>query len=399
MKKIFDKLYTFAETYFTNEYSADVGMESFDSAMKCYDNKEYEKALELYKIALKYEPNSDATYFNIGNVYFVQKDYDQALIHYNQASLLNEHSPNVNAQIAKVYFEQKKYDKALKYYLESEKRDELNENLYIEMGYCYSVLKEYRKSIEMYQKAIQINPKIDYIYESIALNYQLLEEFPESIHFYKKALAYEYNEETVKNLAHTYYLNAQYKESKVLVSSLLNKNPNDNDALYMKGTLLLEEKNYSESLNYLLKSIEEEKPKADVVYNISIAYLSLGEFEKSIEFGLKLLELETNNPCHYCNLFEAQLMLNRPFTENLEEEFIKKFKDDKESFILYSHLKILEDIILEKEVDLEEWEAIYDGVKFREWEFNILEHWINGYENEDIEINLLEALACFKRKL
>ena len=92
-------------------------------------------------------------------------------------------------------------------------------------------------------------------------------------------------------------------------------------------------------------------------------------------------------------------MLNRPFTENLEEEFIKKFKDDKESFILYSHLKILEDIILEKEVDLEEWEAIYDGVKFREWEFNILEHWINGYENEDIEINLLEALACFKRKL
>lgn len=399
MKKIFDKLYTFAETYFTNEYSADVGMESFYSAMKCYDNKEYEKALELYKIALKYEPNSDATYFNMGNVYFVQKDYDQALIHYNQASLLNEHSPNVNAQIAKVYFEQKKYDKALKYYLKSEKIDKLNENSYIEMGYCYSDLKEYRKSIEMYKKAIQINPKIDYIYESIAFNYQLLEEFPESIDFYKKALTYEYNEETVKDLAYTYCLNAQYKESKVLASSLLNKNPNDNDALYMKGTLLLEEKNYSESLNYLLQSIEEGKPQVDVICNISTAYFYLGKFEKSIEFGLKLLELETNNPCHYCNLFEAQLMLNRPFTENLEEEFIKKFKDDKESFILYSHLKILEDIILEKEVDLEEWEAIYDGVKFREWEFNILEHWINGYENEDIQINLLKALACFKRKL
>ena len=362
MKKILNKLYTSIEAYFVDECSRDIGTESFFSAMKCFDNHEYEKALELYKIALKYEPNSDATYFNMGNVYLLQKDYDQALIHYKQASLLSQDCPNVNRQMAVVYYDQKKFDKALEYYLESEKRDKLDEKFYVEIGYCYSVLKDYQKSIDMYQKALKINPKIDYLFAYIASNYQFLGDYSQSILFYKKALTYEYNELTLSGLGYVYYLNGQDEESKALFSSLLEVNPNNDYALTMIYTLFYREKNYSEALNYLSK----------------------------------LLELESNNPIDYCNFFEMQLLLNRPFTKSLENQFIEKFKDDKKSFMIYSHLKILENITLEKEVDLGKWKDAYGGLDFENWELETLDAWGNNYKDEEIKVKLLEALQCFK---
>ena len=396
MKKIFDKLYSSIETYFNNECCHDVGTESFFSAMKCYDNKEYEKALELYKVALKYEPNSDATYFNMGNVYFAQKEYDQALIYYKQASLLYEDSPNVNAQIAKVYLEQEKYQKALTYYLESEKKDEITDEHYIGLSCCYYGLKNYRESIRMCEKALGLNPNRHDLFLSIALNYRELKEFPKSIEFYKKSLAYFYDEYTLRDLAYVYYLNLQYDESKALCLSLLTVNQNDYYALEMMGINLNMEGKYKESLDYLLQLAEKNEVHSGIFSYILSNYFYLGEFEKSIEFGLKILEIGTDEAIHYCNIFEAQLLLNQPFTKSIEEQFIEKFKDEKESLMIYSHLKILENITLEKEVNLEQWKATYEGMSFIGWEFETLANWIENYENKEIKVKLLEALACFR---
>jgi len=36
------------------------------------------------------------------------------------------------------------------------------------------------------------------------------------------------------------------------------------------------------------------------------------------------------------------------------------------------------------------------GLNFENWELETLDTWINSYENEEIQVKLLEALQCFK---
>lgn len=367
MKKIFDKIYSSIERYFSIEYGTDVGSESFFSAMKCYDNEEYEKALALYRIALKHEPDSDATYNNMGNVYLAQKEYDQALIHYKQALLLNPQSLNVTRHIAWVYHEQENYKEALSYYLESLKVDtDTNiEESYINIGYCYYYLKNYEEAIE----------------------------------FYKKALKYEYKKEYLTDLSYVYYLTNQYEEAKISFDKVLTLDSKDEYALYMLGILFWKEKNYKKSLHLLLELLKINKNHKDALSYIPLNLFKLNQLEKSIEYGLKLLEAETDKPTYYCNLFEAELILNRPFTEKLEIQFIEKFKDDKQSFILYSHLKILKDIFLQKEVDLDKWKTTYVEISFNDWEFIALEKWARGQEDGEVKEKILEALDCFQEKI
>ena len=325
------KIDTFLNAYFENECEEDVGIKSFFEAMKCGENQEYEKALELYKIALKYGPNSDAIYNNMGNVYVSLKDYDQALIHYKQALLLDSKSPNVHQHIGWVYYEQENYQEALSWYLESEKINMPNGFIYIDIANCYYNMQEYDKAIDNYQKALELDLNNDYV-------------------------------------------------------------------LSMLGTIFHHMKKYNKAIDYYVKAYQINDKNIAVLSKLSICYFRVKVFEKSIEFGLKWLEEDKDNHSPYVNILEARLMLNKPFIKNLEEAFIEKFSDNKESMILYSHLKILEEIMLGKEVNLEEWKVTYKGVSFNDWEFEALDSWAMNQEDLEIREKLLEALVCFKEK-
>ena len=67
----------------------------------------------------------------------------------------------------------------------------------------------------------------------------------------------------------------------------------------------------------------------------------------------------------------------------------------KEIFIAYEMLKILQDIVQNKEVDLEEWVQKYRGVELG-WDFDILDEWIDGFDEGEVKERLREAMGVFK---
>ncbi|CAA6808663.1 MAG: Unknown protein [uncultured Sulfurovum sp.] len=88
-------------------------------------NKEYDKAIELYKKAIKVNVKYYSAYYNMGGIYYNQKEYDKAIEVYKKAI-------EVNPQEDLTYYN---------------------------MGHSYLSNKEYNKAIESYKKVIEINPK------------------------------------------------------------------------------------------------------------------------------------------------------------------------------------------------------------------------------------------------
>jgi len=66
------------------------------------------------------------------------------------------------------------------------------------------------------------------------------------------------------------------------------------------------------------------------------------------------------------------------------------------TFIYYEMLKILQDITHNKKVNLEQWKQRYRGVEMG-WNFDILDKWIDGFDEGEVKERLCEAIAFFKR--
>ena len=407
MKKILNKLYNSIESYFDNESEENSGIDSFYRAMKCYDNREYEEALRLYKIALQEEPNSDATYSNMGNVYFMQKEYDQALILYKQALLLNSQSPNAHRNIGGVYHEQQNYKEAIPWYLDAEKTSQGDKSFYMDLATCYSEIKEYSNAKDIYIKALGFEPNNEEILMYIGFLCTMLEQYQESINYYKKAVTLNCTEFNLSELGLAYFNNYQNDEAKNTLEKILELNSYNQEGIntlsYIYepvfstlGYLYSEEKNYSLSIKYHLKSFQINNQNIQNLTNITIVYFRTKEYEKSMEFALKWIEKESENSDPYLNILETLLIQNKPFLKTLELQFKEKFENDTSSYMLYESLKILKDISLKKEVKLDDWKEKYKDTIMGDWEFESLDEWAEEQKEIQLKEKLLEALSSFK---
>jgi len=60
------------------------------------DNKEYNKAIEAYQVAIEIDPNNDIAYYNIGNAYYAKGEF-------YKASKVYEKAVNINPQYNTYY--------------------------------------------------------------------------------------------------------------------------------------------------------------------------------------------------------------------------------------------------------------------------------------------------------
>ena len=104
-----------------------------------------------------------------------------------------------------------------------------------------------------------------------------------------------------------------------------------------------------------LKTDDILKDDWSLYYILGYAYSSQQENEISIESYKRSLELNSTKSAVYVEFFELQLTQNQPFDQELEKKYIELFQNQKETFIHYEMLKILQNIAHKKEVNLEQW--------------------------------------------
>ena len=158
------------------------------------------------------------------------------------------------------------------------------------------------------------------------------------------------------------------------------------------------QKEYDKAIEAYQKALEINPNDDTTYYNMGIAYGNQEEYDKAIETYQKALEINPKRKSAYTNLFELQLMHNQTFTD--EMRFRELFHNDKNEFIIYEMLKILQAIAMQStyELSLETWGQKYEGLKYK-WGWNEIDSWLNRMEEGELKIRLLEAVAFFKAKL
>lgn len=207
-----------------------------------------------------------------------------------------------------------------------------------------------------------------------------------------------------KTFVDYYLLGKNYQNSKDYMSAIkslekaIELKPNDENTYIDLGNIYIDLKEYDKSIKSYESALAVNPNDYISYYNLGISYSKKEEFDMAIKFYKKAIETNPVYDKSYTNLFEVELITEKLFDKELEEKYIKSFKNNKNVFIKYDLLKFLFNINQNKEVDLDKWEEDYKEQNLKDWSFDELEKWINKKESPKKE-KLLEAIELFKTKV
>ncbi len=184
-------------------------------------NDNYEKAIEMYKLAVKRNPQNSEAFVKLANSYnaigdrrtafdrfakAVELNKDDYKSYYEIGIIFNELNKKNDARVvldnalrikpdftpasellALVLCAQNKYDEAIRVYEDAIKYDSDNYQLYYSLGIVRTELRDFNEALDCYKKAIELKPDLYEAFFSIGQIHLLRGEFDEATENFKSA--------------------------------------------------------------------------------------------------------------------------------------------------------------------------------------------------------------------
>jgi tetratricopeptide (TPR) repeat protein len=333
------------------KFLSKIDNEIFTKSKKILEESSIDKVLEFLSEVKNKNKN---IYILEIQLYMIQNNYFQAKKVYQK---LLEVDKSINTLFDYAFFLQNYdnkdeaieiYSDILNLYNNTSSNEDIQINVLNNMAVIYSDRKEFQKAEELYLK---------------------------SINFAKKLLK---KESTINNkfiLGRNYYnLATNYEESQYRVKL-------EKSALFYKKAIKL----YKELCE--LNSKKYTKFLVQALNAFGGYYSKIEKNNKSILLYNEALSFDTNNADAYINLFELQLIIDGKFNKRLEDRFIVLYKNQQEVYCEYEMLKIFQNIVDNKKINIGLWLKKYELVKLN-WNFNLLKKWITTIDDKEVKEKL-----------
>ena len=132
-------------------------------AQECYENKDYQGAIDCLKTQLEYYPNPEEILFLLGDCYYCLNDYDNANHYLDKLIELNPNYENIWFKKAQIALAQKDYNKEEEYCLKEIAAHPSNKEAYLLLMDCYSDKKEYEKLDSVIEDLSKLDDGKDYL--------------------------------------------------------------------------------------------------------------------------------------------------------------------------------------------------------------------------------------------
>ncbi|MBF0225385.1 MAG: tetratricopeptide repeat protein [Desulfobacterales bacterium] len=189
--------------------------EKIKSVMGFWQEGQYNKALNLCKEILKFEPNN-LSYINlsqtimaqigkIANNLYDKGRFDEAVLHYK--IILSFDYANIPAlfNIGNAYYFKNQFNNAISSYNAILSIEPNNSLVLFNMGNVFYSIGKLNEALLYYQKTIRIMPNNDDAYNNIGIIWKDQGKFDEAIYFFKKALSVNPNNfKAYNNMGSTY---------------------------------------------------------------------------------------------------------------------------------------------------------------------------------------------------
>lgn len=162
-----------------------------------YDNEEYDKAVELFKLFLQHTSDKSVAYQLIAEAYGRMENHEGAIENLLKAMELNDHSHDIYYQLGVNYYYTGDSESAVKYLYKAVECDDNDNEAHILLGELLLHKKEYAEAYKHLQR-VEINPVSDtisatalsdaciqmqYYDQAIEILKQLIEQEPYEPHY------------------------------------------------------------------------------------------------------------------------------------------------------------------------------------------------------------------------
>lgn len=264
----------------------------------CYHmKKDYAKAVENYKAAIKLNPNYFLAYKSLGNLHFDNQKNDLALECYEKCLTLSPEDERSCYLTGLIYFEKKIYLKAVEYFEKAASLAQKSET-YNQLGSSYFSLYDYEQALKYFQKAIELEPNNDLYKNNLNATRQSINEFSK---YQSKLRLFQFNEKGNSFFRYNDFDQAVYYYKKALAEDT-------NDAtIYKNLAASYKSKNddYS-ALDAYLKALLLDKNDAQTVNDLGCCYLRLNEVGRAVEAFEKAVLLDPSDTVFKKNLDYAR---------------------------------------------------------------------------------------------
>ena len=272
----------------------------------CYTNKylKISNNIELPYVA----------YTNWGMHLADNKDFDSAIEKLETAMLMYGQNPKPCISLGVIYAKLKNYDKAAEVLNEAIRRDSQNAYAYSVLSSIYVAVDKFEEAEEALKKGLKLAPTEAELYLNYGIFYAKTQKKLKAIDMFKKSKFY---------------------------------NPSNLHTLFLLGVMYYETDKILEAFNEF-KQIEKVNPQYKKLnYYIALCYQKERNYPAVIEYALRALEDESDNPAIYVLLSHTYLNLDK------KDEAINIYNRGEERNITDFEFFLSEGIVYTKYNDLE----------------------------------------------
>lgn len=220
------------------------------------------------KILLALFPEKPETYFSLGNYLTDQGDYEKALEYFKLAlrfSERDEEKLKLNLRIARIY---------------------------------YSEVREPRKASQYYEAALAINKNLPSVWESLGKIYFDLQEYDLSVENFRKALTVFETHELRCLLAQAqgqvYARQGKLDKAIESINRAISENTQNSTLLSQLGNLYYRKSDFRQAFEHFKQAIEGGLADPESYYMAGRAAYTLGEIQVARDFCSKYLQLRSD---------------------------------------------------------------------------------------------------------
>lgn len=296
-------------------------------------NGEQDKAIKMYKTAIKFDENNGLAYYNLGVLYQKIKNNEEALINFKIAEKFNYNKSELYLNIGNLYLI-KDASISIEYYNKAIKVNPDNFLIYYNRGIAWQMKMEYNNAISDYRKTIELNKDFINAYLNLGVSLKGIKKVDEAINIYKKGLNIN-----PKDYLLNYNLGAEYKEIQNYSLAIkhtqlaIDVDSNSYEAYSNLGNIYLELKNMNMAFESYSKGLSINGNYDVLWYNYGRALQTLSQHHESIKYYEMAVKLNNKNNRAKLNLATCyENILQHDIAFNILNNLIREYPEFKEAY-------------------------------------------------------------------
>jgi len=230
-----------------------------------YRKQDNERAIELFKKALEFDPDFALAYSGLGDSYaqrtgrfgFPPTWLDEAIEVSEKAISLRPDLSEAHKALGLAYLSKGWLQKSIKANRKAIELNPNNDQAVGNLGWCYFWTGEFEKAMEWFKRSLALDPALPFSYIQMGWIYLGLDDYVQAEQWLNNASELQpHNFDTNYGLITCYLAQGQYQKAVKRSQEWLSMEPNNSYILSMAGLVELFSGNYEQAKQYYQKSIE-----------------------------------------------------------------------------------------------------------------------------------------------